>query len=868
MDLNQRKLNKSEWETIEVPVSQDEIEILNLIIKGFHDVNIKYNKYNSLFSFLKIDYGKPMEDYLFYKYFEPKVKELFKKYSIDFIPLSANSKPTIKKADLIRIEKNNTSSLEKNNIYEYILLEHIEKLFKYKNKNSDKWKFHYYTIYKLVKNSVVNLNRHIYDIIKLILTKFEEDVSVSHIIENAYNYIEKNENIIKYGDITLYDHQKEIFTITKNEVPKLVLYIAPTGTGKTLTPLGLSEKYKVIFVCAARHVGLALARAAISVNKKIAFAFGCASADDIRLHYFAAKDYTVNRKSGGIWKVDNSNGTKVEIIICDIKSYLPAMYYMKSFNPLESLLTYWDEPTITMDYENHEFHEIIKKNWSENIIYNMVLSSATLPKLHELPETISDFKIKFPQAEVFNIVSHDCKKSIPIINSNGYVVLPHYLSEDYDQIKLIVSHCEEYLTLLRYFDLSEVVNFIIYVEKMKYLPYRIQMERYFETIGDVDMTNIKLYYLNVLKNIHSGTWGAIYLYFYLNRKRRIAPNNSIDKNGNRISKISSIGPGIKLESENYSGESLKRLASEQYVPLNQNKNLVELDVSGNCAVYVTTKDAYTLTDGPTIFLSNDVEKIAKFCIQQSNIPEKVMEEITNKILFNNKINDKIEQLEKDIEDMNEQTRLKDDNPSGNLSKKKSFEDSHKFNRNTESNIDIKNKFVELNNLKAMIKVTTLNDIFIPNSIAHIKKWTDEVNITTPFRSDISEDIITKIMLLNNVENSWKVLLLMGIGVFTNHENITYTEIMKTLADQQKLYMIIASSDYIYGTNYQFCHGYLSKDLNLTQEKIMQSMGRLGRKNIQQNYTIRFRDDKQILKIFTKELDKPEVINMNKLFNSN
>ena len=44
----------------------------------------------------------------------------------------------------------------------------------------------------------------------------------------------------------------------------------------------------------------------ISVNKKIAFAFGCSSADDIRLHYFAAKEYSVNKRSGGIGKVDNS----------------------------------------------------------------------------------------------------------------------------------------------------------------------------------------------------------------------------------------------------------------------------------------------------------------------------------------------------------------------------------------------------------------------------------------------------------------------------------------------------------------------------------------------------------------------------------
>jgi hypothetical protein len=37
---------------------------------------------------------------------------------------------------------------------------------------------------------------------------------------------------------------------------------------------------------------LALARSAISMNKRIAFAFGCSSANDIRLHYFAAKEYT------------------------------------------------------------------------------------------------------------------------------------------------------------------------------------------------------------------------------------------------------------------------------------------------------------------------------------------------------------------------------------------------------------------------------------------------------------------------------------------------------------------------------------------------------------------------------------------------
>ena len=91
-----------------------------------------------------------------------------------------------------------------------------------------------------------------------------------------------------------------------NVNPKLVLYTAPTGTGKTLTPLGLSEGYRIIFICAARHVGLALAKSAVCMGKRIGIAFGCETADDIRLHYFAASEYSINRRSGGIGKVDNT----------------------------------------------------------------------------------------------------------------------------------------------------------------------------------------------------------------------------------------------------------------------------------------------------------------------------------------------------------------------------------------------------------------------------------------------------------------------------------------------------------------------------------------------------------------------------------
>ena len=84
-------------------------------------------------------------------------------------------------------------------------------------------------------------------------------------------------------------------------------------------------------------------------------------------------------------------------------------------------------------------------------------------------------------------------------------------------------------------------------------------------------------------------------------------------------------------------------------------------------------------------------------------------------------------------------------------------------------------------------------------------------------------------------------------------------------NDQKLYLIIASGDFIYGTNYQFCHAYIGQDLrDITQEKIIQAIGRVGRGNIQQTYTIRLRHEDLVKRLFFPEKNKIEVQNMNKL----
>jgi hypothetical protein len=897
MDLNQRKLNKTEWSSIEVPVSGDEKNVLKMIVMGFNDPNIKQNHTTSVFTYLKIDFSEKMEDYLYNNYLAErcnKLQESIKHIDPLFGFITVNSNIKINSADKIRLERNDEKTLRKQNLYEYLLITYAEKFAHYKMKEitkshtkqtmlvSQSSMYYYYTLYKLIRNTVVRVNKHVLTICNNIIDLFHNDVSVANIIEYADEYIEKNDTLIKYEDLTLYEHQKEIFSICKNNLkPKLILYMAPTGTGKTLTPLALSETYKIVFVCAARHVGLALARAAISIGKKIAFAFGCDSADDIRLHYFAAKEFTKNKRTGGIGKVDNSVGDDVEIIICDIKSYLPAMYYIREFNKDEcgnyrydNLMIYWDEPTITLDYDDHEFHSIIKKNWSENVIPNMVLSSATLPKTHELTDTISDFQSKFPDATIHSIVSHDCKKSIPIVNKDGYVVVPHYLSSEYIKIVEIAKHCENNLTLLRYFDLKAVADFITFVNQSNFTTSnKMQLARHFESLNEVNMTNIKVYYIKMLQNILQSTWSIIYEHFKITRTLKLQVNNTVDTLGHKINKARSIGPGVILDTNQ--GKPLSRLISEQLPPQIPSHN-------GAAGVYITTKDAYSLTDGPTIYITNEIEKIAKFCVQQANIPAVVMEDIMKKIDYNNVLNEQLATLETKLDYIKDQSEQSAKNSVATShagvavnGRNKSSKDIKKLNREPlddkmvkSSGADMSLLTNEMNSLRTLIKSVVLNDVFVPNKQNHIKKWAENMNTEKSFTSDIDDKTVNDIMLLNGVNNLWKVMLMMGIGVFINHENIKYTEIMKQLADEQKLYMIIASSDYIYGTNYQFCHGYLSKDLNLTQEKIIQAMGRIGRNNIQQSYTIRFRDDLQINKLFTNDTEKPEIINMNKLFNSN
>jgi hypothetical protein len=940
MDLSQVKLNKTEWDSIEIPLRPEELRVVKLIMDGYNDLWIRTNHNTSIASYLRLPSTiDGLDDHLFKEYFEKTVR------AIDPTLVPNVRVVKLRKGDLMKINLNKADNLVMFNVYESKLLELVRSICK---SHADRHPFHidYFTLYTLRRNLVSRMNDHVVACIDTVLARHADAVTVSALVLDAHNVIEKNKMLIHNEDTTLYSHQRDIFqklqnpemaervtaylnaqktlksaeeefvaaeqgdddevfyaaenerdaaraAVTTFQTPShsnLVLYTAPTGTGKTLTPLALSQGYAVLFVCAARHVGLALAKSAISVGRKVAFAFGCDSADDIRLHYAAASVYSIHPRTGKIWKVDNSAGEKVQIMVCDVKSYLCAMYYMRAFNPIDNLLTFWDEPTIGLDVEDHPLHEHIHALWRDNIVPNVVLSSATLPTAAEIGDTVTNFDTRFGGGDgtcTTTISSHDCKKTIPLIDKAGFSVMPHYLSkDDYDVARASAHHCLANPTLLRYLDLEECVRFIAYAESNSYVGVRHTISRRFAELSDVTMTNVKLQYINTVINIIPGCWGGMCVGLRVSRKPKLVPNASLDKTGTRLSKSRSIGPGSTVFSSAQTsaftttkgGDKLTRTESVSPAVSEPMEPATIMAPRANPGVYITTKDAYTLTDGPTLFLTDDLEKIARFYLKQSYIPATTLTVILERINFNNSLSERLADVEQRLDTLTEKldaatsnaepTGQKGSKARGDKSSKKSAGSGSSSTRDTDDSRTTLGKLnQERNMLYGLIKNIELDEIFVPNKVPHAARWAENPETSSGFTSDIGNDVICQIMAIDGVNDTWKILLLMGIGVFANHNSQSYTEIMKRMADEQRLYLIIASSDYIYGTNYQFCHGYLGKDVALTQQKAIQSIGRVGRNNIQQTYSVRLRDDAQATLLLLPSENNIEVGNMNRLFSS-
>ena len=74
--VNQNKLTKEEWTALEVPLPLEQ-NVLSLISDGFADVNIVRNWTPTLHSHLKISMTDIIEKYIYIKYFETDILNIY-----------------------------------------------------------------------------------------------------------------------------------------------------------------------------------------------------------------------------------------------------------------------------------------------------------------------------------------------------------------------------------------------------------------------------------------------------------------------------------------------------------------------------------------------------------------------------------------------------------------------------------------------------------------------------------------------------------------------------------------------------------------------------------------------------------------------
>ena len=160
MDFNQNKLTKSEWESIEIPVAQQEQQIIRMITEGFNDVNTSFNNNHSILGFMKI---VPTSDsdllkihyFIYDLYFKKNIEtQLNKHFKDNKYKHPTEEKTSLRKIDKMRIEKNTISSIKNtskiDDIFEFQLLELSCKMIRYIQNSNTRFMLSYYSLVHLL----------------------------------------------------------------------------------------------------------------------------------------------------------------------------------------------------------------------------------------------------------------------------------------------------------------------------------------------------------------------------------------------------------------------------------------------------------------------------------------------------------------------------------------------------------------------------------------------------------------------------------------------------------------------------------------------------------------------------------------------
>jgi hypothetical protein len=785
--FEQSKLTRREWEGLEAPLPPDEIAILKMITAGWHDPDVCTNPRRSVLSVTKLGSLSAPHDFVYERFLAKEVGKLAEQIpgvSAPVIKAKPGSRRKLTSADTIRLANIDFDALTKqHNIWDFALLKLVRTMVTAPSAVG------YYTLARALEARVDGTNKHLLAFVADAHRALQRHVTIHDLILNIEDASELNTELETFANRRLYKHQRDLVAALKRSGPKVVFYQAPTGTGKTLSPLAVSEGYKVIFVCASKHVGMQLARACISIHKRIAVAFGCRDAGDIKLHFFAVSECIRKRRSGQIGKIDHSQGQKADLVIADATSYTAAMHYMLAFNKPEQLLVYWDEPTIAMDKKQDELHDIVRRSWRDNVIPNIVLSSATLPDKSKFPGFLDTVQAKFsiPDESVIAISNYECARTVPLVLKSGYVAMPHNVARDAEGLAEICQQCRSRATLLRHVDLGVAARYLLAAHRLLASCGDATSLDRFETLDTVTPEAVKRAYLDCLLPL----------------------SKAIGFKGMQE---------VSREPQRFSG-----------------------------GVKLGTSDAASITHGPVLYLATDTEKVAKYLIRDANPAAAIIEQLEQQAETNTKVLEQIQRLEKDIADRRG-ADARDGDDSDDEAEHGGGALAHK-----------------LSAIRGNLTEIRLPGREVPNTEDHQRRYHSAVRADA-FTGSVPPHHLEEVLRLD--VDSWKkMLLMMGIGVF-GEECPTYCELMSRMASARELFCVIAGTDYVYGTNYQFCHGYIGKDLSdMPVEKLYQALGRVGRGRQAGQYSWRLRDDVLAERVFSPDRRLTEARRMDRLMSS-
>jgi hypothetical protein len=627
--------------------------------------------------------------------------------------------------------------------------------------------------------------------LKSFVDSLKQTIDFSHrVLSECYPHflhITRYDNVVSTLSIKPYPSQTQLLDMLRTHPEILIIYNTFINGGKTTTSGAISEFVRCIrgtqkascgkatkqfmFICSAftvreqvgrivwnMGIGLAIATINPSTNKPI-----------------ITKNYNCHG--------ENDN---IVVILADIASSLKLLEEAKQNGENDKYIVFFDEPTIGADQPDHDITSCIPYIL-DNSQKQMILSSATMPDIALIPETIKLYKNLYPDGVCETVSSKICHIGCEIVSENDDIITPHVGCKTVAMLTKVLANIRKEQLISRLYT----------------APIIYKMHEVFTTNGVVDLPNIDTYFQDI-KN-HSQEKIQEFVFSML--------ECLINMNDDEIVCNTCIPFGrVHFEKEN-----IKKKKDEDEDDDSENDfdwNTGEEIVDEVKVDYSFNKDNLTTTHahrymGGCLFATNDINELAKSMyqpIQKSNIRLK-------NLLSDYATQEKA--LAVTIKNIEKKKIERDDKDNSGFGK---FDKARRIDEIT-------------CNQQPKLKFPSHLQI---NTHSHIKKNVDadtvDIDVTTIRQAFNFGDIDFD----ETYAPDWILLLLLsGVGVYdpdSKYLDRPFNTDILNKADNNRLAYLVAGSTVSYGTNYPLSHVIVDDELAEihSMNSIFQLINRAGR----------------------------------------